>query len=53
MSQMCSTLEITDAVDWAFVDRVDIKQYVGMPSQGAIYQIMHFCVMELVGNERG
>jgi len=53
MSPMCSTSDITDAIDWAFVDRVNIKQYVGTLSQGSVYQIMHSCAMELVGNERG
>ena len=53
-----TTSNITGAIDLAFVDRADIKQYVGPPSQGAIYQILHSCVVELVrtglvGSERG
>eukprot|EP00092_Neocalanus_flemingeri_P022459 GFUD01024357.1.p1 GENE.GFUD01024357.1~~GFUD01024357.1.p1 ORF type:complete len:441 (+),score=191.72 GFUD01024357.1:70-1392(+) len=53
-----TTSNITGAIDLAFVDRADIKQYVGPPSQGAIYQILHSCVLELVrtglvGGERG
>ena len=43
-----TTSNITGAIDLAFVDRADIKQYVGPPSQGAIYQILHSCVLELV-----
>jgi len=43
-----TTSNITGAIDLAFVDRADIKQYVGHPSQGAIYQILHSCVAELV-----
>jgi len=42
-----TTSNITGAIDLAFVDRADIKQYVGPPSQGAIYQILHTCVLEL------
>jgi len=42
-----TTSNITGAIDLAFVDRADIKQYVGPPSQGAIYQILHSCVQEL------
>jgi hypothetical protein len=53
-----TTSNITGAIDLAFVDRADIKQYVGPPSQGAIYQILQSCVLELVrtglvGGERG
>ena len=34
-----TTSNITGAIDVAFVDRADIKQYVGNPSQAAIYQV--------------
>ena len=30
---------ITGAIDLAFVDRADIKQYIGPPSQPAIYKV--------------
>ena len=43
-----TTSNITGAIDLAFVDRADIKQYVGPPSQGAIYQILHSCAKELI-----
>ena len=42
-----TTSNITGAIDLAFVDRADIKQYVGHPSQGAIYQILYTCITEL------
>jgi len=43
-----TTSNITGAIDLAFVDRADIKQYVGLPSQSAIYQIYYSCVQELI-----
>ena len=43
-----TTSNITGAIDLAFVDRADIKQYVGNPSQAAVYQIFHSCVSELM-----
>ena len=46
-----TTSNITGAIDLAFVDRADIKQYVGPPSQGAIYQIFHRVFKSLLGPE--
>jgi len=43
-----TTSNITGAIDLAFVDRADIKQYVGPPSQAAVYRILLTCVRELV-----
>ena len=43
-----TTSNITGAIDLAFVDRADIKQYVGHPSQAAVYQILHTCLEELM-----
>jgi len=43
-----TTSNITGSIDLAFVDRADIKQYIGPPSQAAIYAILHSCVLELV-----
>ena len=43
-----TTSNITGAIDLAFVDRADIKQYIGPPSPDAIYQIYHSCIDELV-----
>ncbi|XP_046852726.1 pachytene checkpoint protein 2 homolog [Xenia sp. Carnegie-2017] len=36
-----TTSNITRAIDVAFVDRADIKQYIGPPSAKAIYKIYH------------
>ncbi|XP_046843692.1 pachytene checkpoint protein 2 homolog [Xenia sp. Carnegie-2017] len=43
-----TTSNITGAIDVAFVDRADIKQYIGPPSAKAIYKIYHSCIKELV-----
>ncbi|XP_075216363.1 pachytene checkpoint 2 protein isoform X3 [Lycorma delicatula] len=43
-----TTSNITGAIDSAFVDRVDIKQYIGLPSKEAIYSVYKTCVEELV-----
>ncbi|GFG40041.1 hypothetical protein Cfor_10534 [Coptotermes formosanus] len=42
-----TTSNITAAIDLAFVDRADIKQYVGLPSVQAIYKIYQSCILEL------
>jgi SpoVK/Ycf46/Vps4 family AAA+-type ATPase len=42
-----TTSNITDAIDTAFVDRADIKQYIGSPSAAAIHEILRSCVTEL------
>jgi len=42
-----TTSNITGAVDLAFVDRADIKQYIGLPSEEAIFTIYHSCITEL------
>jgi len=42
-----TTSNITGAIDLAFVDRADIKQYIGHPSQAAVYQILYSCLQEL------
>lgn len=39
---------MTGAIDLAFVDRADIKQYIGPPSAEAIYQIYTTCLDELM-----
>jgi len=43
-----TTSNITEAIDLAFVDRADIKQYIGLPSANARYQILRSCVLELM-----
>ncbi|XP_023236223.1 pachytene checkpoint protein 2 homolog [Centruroides sculpturatus] len=42
-----TTSNITGAIDLAFVDRADVKQYVGPPSAPAIYHIYRSCILEL------
>jgi pachytene checkpoint protein 2 len=36
------------ATDDAFLDRADIKQYIGLPTRAAIYEILRACVHELM-----
>lgn len=43
-----TTSNITGAIDPAFVDRADIKQYVGLPSKFAVYSIYKTCIEELI-----
>ena len=42
-----TTSNITEAIDAAFVDRADLKQYIGLPSHFARYEILWSCIMEL------
>lgn len=43
-----TTSNVTNAIDLAFVDRADIKQYIGLPSLEAIYEIYRSSIQELV-----
>lgn len=43
-----TTSNITGAIDVAFLDRADIKQYIGLPSPAAIYKIYYSCLQELI-----
>ncbi|XP_013381834.1 pachytene checkpoint protein 2 homolog [Lingula anatina] len=43
-----TTSNVTGAIDLAFVDRADIKQYIGPPSPAAIYNIYQSCLNELM-----
>lgn len=43
-----TTSNITAAIDIAFVDRADIKAYVGPPTLEARYEILRSCVQELL-----
>lgn len=45
---MFCTSNMIGAVDAAFLDRVDIKQFVGNPSSQAAYEIFRSCLNELV-----
>ncbi|EPY84988.1 thyroid receptor-interacting protein 13 [Camelus ferus] len=43
-----TTSNITERIDVAFVDRADIRQYIGPPSAAAIFKIYLSCVEELM-----
>ncbi|NXA16045.1 PCH2 protein, partial [Sapayoa aenigma] len=43
-----TTSNITEKIDMAFVDRADIKQYIGPPSTEAIFRIYLSCLEELM-----
>ncbi|XP_026436626.1 pachytene checkpoint protein 2 homolog, partial [Papaver somniferum] len=43
-----TTSNITTAIDIAFVDRADIKAYVGPPTLQARYEILRSCIQELI-----
>lgn len=43
-----TTSNITGAIDVAFVDRADIKAYIGPPGLLARYGILRSCVLELI-----
>ncbi|KAK9827303.1 hypothetical protein WJX81_002617 [Elliptochloris bilobata] len=42
-----TTSNITEAIDLAFVDRADIKAYIGLPGLQARYEILASCCAEL------
>ena len=43
-----TTTNLTSSVDMAFVDRADLKQYIGLPILEARYEILRSCLMELM-----
>ncbi|KPP74392.1 pachytene checkpoint protein 2-like [Scleropages formosus] len=43
-----TTSNVTEKIDLAFVDRADIKQYIGPPSAEAIFNIYLSCLGELM-----
>jgi SpoVK/Ycf46/Vps4 family AAA+-type ATPase len=43
-----TTSNVTGAIDLAFVDRADIKQYIGPPNLRARYDITSTCIYELM-----
>ncbi|OAV89200.1 hypothetical protein PTTG_08986 [Puccinia triticina 1-1 BBBD Race 1] len=43
-----TTSNLTGSIDDAFLDRADIKQYIGLPSPEAVYWILRTCLKELV-----
>ncbi|KAK7204424.1 P-loop containing nucleoside triphosphate hydrolase protein, partial [Myxozyma melibiosi] len=42
-----ATSNLIDAMDPAFLDRVDVKQYIGFPTTAATYEILRSCILEL------
>ena len=42
-----TTSNLTGAIDAAFIDRADIKEYIGPPGLGARYDILTSCLVEL------
>lgn len=45
------TSNLIEAIDPAFVDRVDIKQLIPCPSPAAIYNIFRSCLNEMIRNK--
>lgn len=43
-----TTSNIVGAIDAAFVDRADVKQFLGFPGIPAIRKIYHSCLQELI-----
>lgn len=43
-----TTSNITGVIDVAFLDRADVRQYIGLPSAAAVYQILYSCIQELI-----
>lgn len=43
-----ATSNVTGAIDLAFIDRADIKQYIGLPSLSARYHVLSSCLSELM-----
>lgn len=43
-----TTSNMSESIDNAFIDRADIKQYVGLPPAQAIYWILESCMRELM-----
>ena len=42
-----TTSNLTGSIDAAFIDRADLKQYIGPPGPAARYEILRTCVHEL------
>ncbi|BGP18675.1 hypothetical protein JCM10213v2_006741 [Rhodosporidiobolus nylandii] len=43
-----TTSNLSGAIDNAFIDRADIKQYIGLPPAAAVYWILQSCLDELM-----
>uniref|UniRef100_A0A915JU39 AAA+ ATPase domain-containing protein n=1 Tax=Romanomermis culicivorax TaxID=13658 RepID=A0A915JU39_ROMCU len=42
-----TTSNMADQVDPAFMDRVDFKKFIDIPSEGIVYRILRSCIIEL------
>ena len=43
-----TTSNMTECIDFAFISRADIKQYIGPPTKRARYEIFKGCIEELI-----
>lgn len=43
-----TTSNLTSTIDLAFIDRADLKQFIGEPTQDAIYEIYESAINELI-----
>ncbi|BGP10258.1 hypothetical protein JCM10049v2_006141 [Rhodotorula toruloides] len=43
-----TTSNLSEAIDNAFIDRADIKQYIGLPPAAAVYWILQTCLQEIM-----
>ncbi|ORY89054.1 P-loop containing nucleoside triphosphate hydrolase protein [Leucosporidium creatinivorum] len=43
-----TTSNLSAAIDGAFIDRADIKQYIGLPPPQAVYWILQSCLREIM-----
>ena len=43
-----ATSNLSDSIDSAFLDRADIRQYIGLPGTEAVYSILRSCMLELI-----
>ncbi|CEQ40738.1 SPOSA6832_02382 [Sporobolomyces salmonicolor] len=43
-----TTSNLSGAIDNAFIDRADIKQYIGLPPTAAVYWILQSCLNEIM-----
>lgn len=43
-----TTSNLSETIDAAFLDRADIRQYIGLPGSEAVYRILGSCLTELM-----
>ncbi|KAI3620434.1 hypothetical protein CBS9595_002401 [Malassezia furfur] len=43
-----TTSNLSETIDAAFLDRADIRQYIGLPGSEAVYRILASCLSELM-----